>query len=180
MARRSYAAALRAGRDRKEERREVAVSVAVDIHSGDASREAGKAPEPRRRHDQRGAALVEFAIASSVLLVLLFGIISYGYVLSFKQGLTQAAAEGARQAAVGGDYASAVARSVSAFNQTCGTGGLTCTYSTAAADTGCAAGACMRVRVSYDWKNYPLLPQFPGLGLLLPDTLKSTSITKVS
>jgi Flp pilus assembly protein TadG len=135
----------------------------------------------RRRHDQRGAAVVEFAIASMVLLVLLFGIISYGYVLSFKQGLTQAAAEGARQAAVGGDHVDAVRKAVSAFNKTCGTGGLTCTYDKTAAATGCATdNICMRVRVSYDWKNYPILPKFPGLGLLLPDTLTSTSITRLS
>lgn len=134
----------------------------------------------RRRHDERGAALVEFAIASSVLLVLLFGIITYGYVLSFKQGLTQAAAEGARQAAVGGDHVDAVRKAVGAFNKTCGSGGLGCTYSKAAADTGCAVDICMRVQVTYDWKNYPLLPKFPGLGLLLPDTLTSTSITRLS
>ena len=49
-----------------------------------------------------------------VLLVLLFGIISYGYALSFKQGLTQAAAEGARAAAVAstGQAATAAAGAV--------------------------------------------------------------------
>ena len=135
----------------------------------------------RRRSDERGAALVEFAIASVVLLTLLFGIITYGYVLSFKQGLTQAAAEGARAAAVGGDAANAVAKSVGAFNQTCTNGRLSCTFLTTAAATGCTAdGDCMRVQVSYDWKNYPLMPRFPGLGLLIPDTLKSTSITRLN
>ena len=34
--------------------------------------------------------------------------------------------------------------------------------------------------MSYDWKNYPLLPKFPGLGLILPDTLKSTSVAQVN
>jgi Flp pilus assembly protein TadG len=146
------------------------VSVTVEIHS-----------PYRRRHDQRGAAVVEFAIAAMLLLVLLFGIIEYGYVLSFKQGLTQAAAEGARQAAVGGDHVAAVAKAVSAFKQTCGSGGLDCSYSKLAVDTGCASdNICMRVRVTYDWKNHPLLPTFPGLGLLLPDTLTSTSITRLS
>jgi Flp pilus assembly protein TadG len=148
------------------------VSVAVDIHT-----------TPRRRHDQRGAALVEFAIASVVLLVLLFGIISYGYVLSFKQGLTQAAAEGARAGAVGGDVAAAVTRSVGAFDRTCNTGGLTCKSDTAAwppVPYACGTRSCITVEVSYDWKNYPLLPRFPGLGLLLPDTLKSKSVTQVS
>lgn len=143
----------------------------------------------RRRHDQRGAALVEFAIASSVLLVLLFGIITYGYVLSFKQGLTQAAAEGARKAAVStsataaANAAPAVQKAVNAFNKNCDpndSDGLTCTYSMLAADTGCALNACMRVRVSYDYKNHPLMPKFPGLGLLLPDTIQSTSVTQVS
>ena len=89
--------------------------VAVQIHS-----------RRSRRHDQRGSALVEFAIASVILLVLLFGIIEYGYVLSFKQGLTQAAAEGARAGAVGTDsagIATAVNKAVGAFKQTCNTGG---------------------------------------------------------
>jgi Flp pilus assembly protein TadG len=144
----------------------------------------------RRRHDERGAALVEFAIASTVLLVLLFGIITYGYVLSFKQGLTQAAAEGARKAAVStaatapANAATAVEKAVNAFDKHCNlpvTDGTTCTYDMSALATGCsAANICMRVRVSYDYKNHPLLPRFPGLGLLLPDTIQSTSITQVS
>ncbi len=137
----------------------------------------------RRASGQRGAAVVEFAIASMVLLVLLFGIISYGYLLSFKQGLTQAAAEGARAGAVGSDVAAAVARSVGAFNRTCNTTGLTCKSNTAAwppVPYACGSNTCITVEVSYDWKNYPLLPRFPGLGLLLPDTLKSTSVAQVS
>jgi Flp pilus assembly protein TadG len=141
----------------------------------------------RRVRGERGAAVVEFAIASVVLLMLLFGIISYGYALSFKQGLTQAAAEGARAAAVAtsGTAATAAANAVTpalgAFKKSCTSAGMNCTYSTATADTGCAAGtSCMRVQITYDYKNHPLLPKFPGLGLLLPDTLKSTSITQVN
>ena len=146
---------------------------------------AGKIRSLQRRADrERGAALVEFSIASVLLLMMLFGIISYGYVLSFKQGLTQAAAEGARAGAVGNDVSAAVARAVGAFNKTCNTGGLTCKSDTAAwppvAYT-CGTGhTCITVTVSYDWKNYPLMPKFPGLSLLLPDTLKSTSVTQVS
>lgn len=141
---------------------------------------------PRRRHDERGAALVEFAIASVVLLVLLFGIIEYGYVLSFKQGLTQAAAEGARVGAVGGDSASvaaAVNKAAGAFKQTCNTGGLTCKNDAGVwppTPTTCGSNTCITIEVSYDWKNHPLLPKFPGLGLILPDTLKSTSVARVS
>ena len=122
-----------------------------------------------------------------VLLVLLFGIISYGYALSFKQGLTQAAAEGARAAAVvslsqaPATAAAAVIPALQAFDKDCTSAGMTCTFSTTPADTGCAAGTnCIRVRVSYDYKNFPLLPKYPGLGLLLPDTLRSTSTAQVN
>jgi Flp pilus assembly protein TadG len=144
----------------------------------------------RRGRDERGAALVEFSISVGLILVLLFGIISYGYVLSFKQGLTQAAAEGARAGAVGTatDAVNAVTRSVSAFNKTCNTGGLTCQgtgpgdwTSTGGPHTyACGTHMCMKITLSYDWKNYPLLPKFPGLGLLLPDTLTTTRVAEVS
>ena len=146
----------------------------------------------RRHHDERGATLVEFAIASVVLLVLLFGIIEFGYVLSFKQGLTQAAAEGARVGAVGGTSAAiadAVDKAVAGFDQTCNTGGLTCrddqgrwTSTTPAGPlpSACGSYTCITIEVSYDWKNHPLLPKFPGLGLILPDTLTSKSVARVS
>jgi len=49
-----------------------------------------------RRHDERGAAMVEFAFVGVLLVVLLFGIINMGVLLSFKQNLTQAASESAR------------------------------------------------------------------------------------
>ncbi|HEV7536839.1 MAG TPA: TadE/TadG family type IV pilus assembly protein, partial [Acidimicrobiia bacterium] len=118
--------------------------------------------EQPRGHGERGAVLVEFAISAVLLLTLLFGIISYGYVLSFKQGITQAAAEGARAGAVGNDVSAAVTRAVGAFNKTCNTtppSGLTCKSDTAAwppvAYT-CGTGhTCITVTVSYDWKNYP-------------------------
>lgn len=139
-----------------------------------------------RGRDERGAAVVEFAIASVVLLMLLFGIISYGYMLSFKQGMTQAAAEGARAGAVGSttDAAAAVTTAVGAFNKTCNTGGLTCKGNTTAwppvtytCDT---THTCIKVQLTYDWRNYPLIPRFPGLGLLLPDTLTSTYVARVN
>jgi hypothetical protein len=104
-------------------------------------------------------------------------------VLSFKQGLTQAAAEGARAAAVGSDGPAAVARSVGAFNKTCNAGGLTCKSDTNAwppVAYSCGTHQCITVKLVYDYDHYPLLPKFPGLGLLLPGTLTSTSIAEVN
>jgi Flp pilus assembly protein TadG len=140
----------------------------------------------RRRDDQRGTALVEFAICVTLLCTLLFGIISYGYALSFKQGLTQAAAEGARAAAVVTNVsapnvaAGAVGAALNAFSKNCSSPGMSCTYLTTTAATGCPVNTCIRVQISYDYKNYPLMPKFLGLGLLLPDTIKSTSIVQTS
>jgi Flp pilus assembly protein TadG len=149
------------------ERREEALSAVVD----------NIRRTPRRRHDERGAALVEFAIASVVLLMLLFGIVTFGYVLSFKSDLTQAAAEGARAGAVGSDATAAITRSVSAFKQTCSPSGpLTCTTTTAA----CGSHSCITVALSYDWKNHPLIPKFPGLSILVPDRLTATSVAEVN
>lgn len=54
----------------------------------------------RFRRDQRGAAMVEFAIVAPVLLLFVFGIIEYGRYFFLYNNLTNAAREGARLAAV--------------------------------------------------------------------------------
>jgi len=142
----------------------------------------------RLRHgDERGAAVVEFAIAASLLLLLIFGIVTFGYILSFKQGMTQAAAEGARAAAVAGSgYMAAVVpavdRSVLAFNKPCNAGnGLSCSYTPlAGTNPNCLAPkTCLEVKLEYDYKHFPLLPEIPLIGGLLPDTLHATSVTEV-
>lgn len=57
----------------------------------------------RSRPDQRddGAAAVEFALVSVLLLTLLFGIVQYGYFFFQSTAAESAAREGAREAAVG-------------------------------------------------------------------------------
>lgn len=62
-----------------------------------SSREGGVG---RRRHKERGASAVEFAIVLPVLLTLVFGIIDYGALFFDSIGLKQGSREGARQAAV--------------------------------------------------------------------------------
>lgn len=50
--------------------------------------------------DERGTALVEFVIVFPVLLVMLFGIIQVGLLMTHKQTLTHAAREAARYGAI--------------------------------------------------------------------------------
>src|SRR6266571_3825611 len=58
----------------------------------------GRPMRMRLRHDQRGAAALEFALVAPLLMFLIYGAVSYGIVLSVKHVMTEAAAEGARAA----------------------------------------------------------------------------------
>jgi Flp pilus assembly protein TadG len=144
---------------------------------------------------------VEFALVAPLLIFLLFAIIGYGYMLSFRQALSQSAAEGARAAAVAPPstaQATLKARAVEAVNQGLSSYGVTCTSSgtlmhgssqagdctialPATSCTGSTVGAkCVKVTLSYTYDDDSLLPSFPGLGIVLPDRLTYTTEAQVS
>jgi Flp pilus assembly protein TadG len=54
------------------------------------------------RYNQKGAALLEFAIILPILLLLVFGIIEFGLLFYSKQVITNASREGARAGIVSG------------------------------------------------------------------------------
>lgn len=54
----------------------------------------------RLRRDERGQALVEFALVLPILLLLVLGIIDFGRAWNLHQTITDAAREGARRAVV--------------------------------------------------------------------------------
>ena len=128
---------------------------------------------------ERGAAAVEFALVVPLLLTLVFGIISYGYLLSFRQSLSQAAAEGARAAAVAPATSDRQAISFAAvgatLQATCSNDAdfLTCSTAT---PTGCR---CLEVSVSWDYAADASKPKFV-FGFALPDTLTYTSTVQVN
>lgn len=47
-------------------------------------------------NDERGTGLIEFAMVGLLFFTIIFGIISFGVLLTFKQNMTQAASESAR------------------------------------------------------------------------------------
>jgi Flp pilus assembly protein TadG len=61
----------------------------------------------QRRRDERGAAVVEFALILPVLVLFVFGIVEFGRAYSARIQLTAAVREGARAGALGGDVAAA-------------------------------------------------------------------------
>ena len=143
-------------------------------------------PRRRRVRGERGAAAVEFALVVPLLLVILFGIISYGFMLSFRQGLSQAAAEGARAAAVtvagtadatrSARAEEAVESALESYGVTCG-GSLTCDIDV---DDRCGSATCVTVELDYAWNDDPLVPIFPGLGIVMPDHLVYQASAQVS
>lgn len=135
--------------------------------------------------DERGAATVEFAVMVIPLLILVYGIITYGYMLSFRQSISLAAAEGARAAAVapaGTSDADRQQRALDAVDRTIGYGvdctsaALTCT---ATIDPACADYGCITVRLDYDWASDPLIPEF-GFGPVTPNHLVYETAAEVS
>jgi Flp pilus assembly protein TadG len=151
---------------------------------------------------------VEFALIVPLLCFLLFAIIAYGYMLSFRQAVSQAAAEGARAAAVapaslpdipvGSDPDSLKTRAIQAVNQALGSYGVSCTTTgtlvhdsqpagsctigvPAQACTGSTIGAkCVKVTLSYTYEDDSLLPVLPGLGVVLPEKISYTTEAQVS
>lgn len=69
---------------------------------------------PKRRTAQRGAALVEFALISALLFLILFGIIEVGLLLGDQAQVGAAAREAARSASVGSTIENAETSGVNA------------------------------------------------------------------
>jgi len=153
-----------------------------------------------RRRDERGAAAVEFALVAPLLILLVMGVISYGYMLSFRQALSQGAAEAARAAAVS-PYPTAATKQASglaAMNEALGSYGVSCdgyaagshlkknsvdvgTCSvTIAACTNSATDDCATAALDYYYDDHPLTPKFPGVGLVLPGSLKYSAVARTS
>jgi len=149
-----------------------------------------------RKHDERGAAVVETALCICFIVIpLVFATISYAYMLSFRQTLSQAATEGVRAAAVAPtqvSQADAVIVAKAAISNalagvgggmSCDTGYLTCTFTWKT--SGCGTDAtgrvlkCLTVSVSYPYKAHTLLPTVPGLGFTLPSNLTYNATAQV-
>lgn len=149
-----------------------------------------------RARNERGAAVVETALCLSfIVLPLVFGIIGYAYMLSFRQTVSQSAAEGARAAAVAPASTTAAARRTVAYGAIddalatgsgglkCNEGNMTCTVSDPVIGCGDGAtgiGACVTVTVTYPYREHSLLPTIPGLGFTLPKTITYSSTARVS
>ncbi|MGE0481492.1 MAG: TadE/TadG family type IV pilus assembly protein [Phycisphaerae bacterium] len=74
----------------------------------------------RGRWSRRGAAAVEMAVVTPLLLTMVFGIIEYGWVFTIRQSLTNAAREGARIASLPGSTDTEIQTRVAQYLQPLG------------------------------------------------------------
>lgn len=70
----------------------------------------------RRRRGERGAAAVEFALILPIFLMLLFGIIDFGYMINRSSMINNAARDGVRVASVNGTKAQVEAAAEATLN----------------------------------------------------------------
>ena len=162
------------------------------------------------RRTDRGTAMVEFAFVGVLLVMLAFGIIVFGFLLSFKQDVTRAAAEGARAGAVAvhtgtepttqsadqrhAAASAATEEAVNGFEKSCTDGSTDC-YVTVhdcgvdpdplnppapASYFGNPTQDCVTVEIVYDYANFPLIIDPPLLSSVLPDEIRSKSVARLN
>ncbi|HOB74707.1 MAG TPA: TadE/TadG family type IV pilus assembly protein [Phycisphaerae bacterium] len=121
----------------------------------------------------RGLALVEAAIVLPLLLLLVFGVLEYGWMFYKASEVTNAARDGARTAALhGGTDARARAKiiaAMSAAGMTIGDGNITISPS---ADPPTTPGTTVTVTVSVAYKGNVELMRFPLLPV--PEKLSAS------
>jgi Flp pilus assembly protein TadG len=129
---------------------------------------------------ERGGALIEFAVITPLLLILLFGIIEFGLILYNQAVLTNASREGARYGIVAGNTASGISTVVADYCD-----GRLITFGTLA-DTSVSAtpldgttsfGDDLEVLVTWQY-DFLALPNLPGIGLNNPMNLSARTVMK--
>jgi Flp pilus assembly protein TadG len=153
--------------------------------------------------------MVEFALVSLILVLLVTGIINFGLILSLKQDITRAAAEGARAGAVAlppaappasqtldSRYMAALAateEAVDGFGKGCGTE-MACEVVLHDCDTtpakpfnladvayyGTPTADCVTVDLEYDYAGHPIIAKPPLLASALPEQIPASSVARLN
>jgi Flp pilus assembly protein TadG len=122
----------------------------------------------RRRLGQRGQNLVEFALVAPIFLVILMGIIDFGWAFKTYISLTNCAREGARVGVVGANTATITTRATDP-----GRGCVSGSTATVTYDPDNKAGSNVKVEVDYTYNFITPVGSLLGLisGGALPDHL---------
>jgi Flp pilus assembly protein TadG len=118
----------------------------------------------RRWRDDRGSAVVEFALIAPVLILLLLGIVEYGFVFNAQLQVTGAAREAARQMAVS---SSAPAAQSAALASVAGLAPALTAGDVTFSEPTCVAGTDVTATVGYD---HPFMTGLFGATIHLTGT----------
>jgi Flp pilus assembly protein TadG len=143
-----------------------------------------------RRDGERGAAAVEFALLSPLLLILVFGIIDFGLAMNAQIIIGNAVREGARAAALGASYDDTIAAAQKAESGVVGVvptptadcklaDGSNCATVGATAwakgtTNGAPSGATVTVSIMFVYKWITPIQMIPGLSSSLTFTRTSS------
>lgn len=138
----------------------------------------------RLRSDEGGVASLEFAVVSVLLLTIVFGIITFGFIFALDANLSHAASEGARASiqksntsttdAQIEDFARDTTRQRMAFKLARDHADVTADVAACVNDT---TVDCVTVSVTFDYATYPLVPKLLNIGI--PDTLTATAVVQL-
>ena len=135
-----------------------------------------------REHLQRqdGVAAVEFAVVSMVFLVLLYGILTYGYIYSMDQSMNHAAEEGARAAIAAASESAAITTAHDTAYARLQSYQPGLQSSDVVASVGnCDSGfRCITVTITYPWSTRPIIPKF--VGLPTPNQLQAVAVVQLT
>jgi Flp pilus assembly protein TadG len=131
-----------------------------------------------RAADEDGAVIVEFAAIFVVFAMLLWGLITYGVIFAAQQSLTHGASEAARASVGIADPARAEQRALDMLDEELAwlEGGLDVRSASVGACDNDPDRDCLRVTVTYDWRNHPIVPSI--LDVATPDTLTGRAVVQ--
>jgi Flp pilus assembly protein TadG len=139
------------------------------------------ARHPRRRRRTRGQALVEFAVVLPVFLLILSGILDFGFILYSRITVISAAREGARIATTMTDQPTNIITAVRS-QATAAAGGLSVTVPNpvlvcGAANPGCAFSAGKlktgdSIKVTVTYTHHAFFPLLFGAGIPMSSTVQ--------
>lgn len=138
----------------------------------------GRPAWSERAGNESGAAILEFAFVVVIFVFFLYALIAFGVILAQKQAVTNAAADGAR-AAVGSPMPAAAAQARVEEALGAPNGRYVPNYDLAPC-AGAPTRMCITVQITWDYKNHPLVPPAPGLGLVTPDTFGAKAVVQYS
>jgi Flp pilus assembly protein TadG len=135
-----------------------------------------------RVRGEQGVAALEFAIVSMVFMIVLFGILTYGFIFGLDQSLNHAAEEGARSAISTTTSAAAITKAHdTALARLNWLGSRIQSSDIVAAVAPCVSDTsvnCITVTITYPWSTRPIVPKFPGL--MTPSQMQAVAVVELT